>query len=360
MRYQRQVILPEIGMLGQQRLQQASVLCVGVGGLGSPALMYLAAAGMGRIGIQDGDVVALHNLQRQVLFREMDIGELKSKAALKHLQQLNQTVRYEEIPRYLTANNALKIVNNYDYILDCSDNMATKLLLNDACFTACKPLISAAVERFQGQLLVYWPSKTGCLRCLYSGLDTKTLQMNCETTGVLGVMPGILGIQQALQVLKIVLRLDDDLFGKLYDFDGLTHASNAYHWQQSVACGLCTKKTDFARLWGVDNTEQSMQSHQITVQALAERLEKSEPTFLLDVRNEDEHAAFNIGGELIPLSSLADSLAKIPLDLPIVVYCRSGYRSQLAVEYLQQQGFQDVKNLVGGMLAWQQLSLLTA
>lgn len=359
MRYQRQTILPEIGESGQKRLQDVSVLCVGSGGLGSPVLMYLAAAGIGRIGIQDGDTVALHNLQRQVLFRETDIGACKSTAALRHLRQLNSTLIYDDIPTYLTANHALNIISRYDYIVDCSDNLATKLLLNDACFTLCKPLISAAVERFQGQLLVYWPSKTGCLRCLYPGIHASALQANCESTGVLGVLPGILGVQQALQVLKAILQLDDDLFGKLYDFNGITLESSIYRWQQNSACDLCTKKTDFGRLWGKHNMEQTMQSHQITAQALAELLENHQQIFLLDVRSEDEHAAFNIGGELIPLTALPESLAKIPTDKPIVVYCRSGYRSQLALEYLQQQGFQDIKNLVGGVLAWQQLPLTT-
>ncbi len=351
MRYQRQIVLPEIGQQGQQQLQNASVLCVGAGGLGSAALLYLAAAGVGRIGVIDGDKVALHNLQRQILYREKDCATSKSTTAISHLKELNSSLTYEYDATYLNADNALMWVSRYDYILDCADNAETSLLLNDACHFLNNTLISASVEGFRGQLSVL-RAPSACLRCLFPSLESSRLP-TCDGIGVLGVMPGLLGSMQALEVLKLILKLEHSLLGKHLTFDALSLQTAIYHLVPDPDCILCTKKATFANLWQNPKDEKTMHPQQINGPELAELLENHpEQIFLLDVRNEDEHAAFNIGGHLIPLSILPDSLAKIPQDKPIVIYCRSGHRSQLALEFLQQHGFHNVRNLVGGMLAW--------
>lgn len=352
MRYQRQIVLPEIGTQGQKKLQDASVLCVGAGGLGSAALLYLAACGVGRLGVVDGDKVTLHNLQRQILYRESDCDMPKSARAVAHLQQLNSTLVYDEYAFYLASSNALTWVSQYDYILDCADNMQTALLLNDVCHFLNKPLVSAAVEGFKGQLSVFCAPNSACLRCLFGDLEN-TLLPTCDSIGVLGVVPGLLGAMQALEVLKLILGLEGSLLGKHLTFDALSLETAIYHLTPDPDCILCTKKANFATLWQNPVDEKPMQPQQITGQELAELLDNHpDSIFLLDVRNEDEHAAFNIGGHLIPLAVLPESLGQIPQDKPIVIYCRSGHRSQLALEFLQQRGFQNVKNLVGGMLAW--------
>ncbi|MCS5712602.1 ThiF family adenylyltransferase [Candidatus Berkiella aquae] len=359
MRYQRQIALPEMGQEGQLRLQQARILCVGAGGLGSPVLLYLAGAGVGRIGVMDADKVALHNLQRQVLYTEADVGKIKSTTAISHLLALNHDIRYDDFPEFIHHDNALERLSVYDFILDCTDSIQAKLLLNDACHQLQKPLISASVEAFRGQLITILPPNNGCLRCLFPELTQASMLTRCETSGVLGVVPGILGMHQALVVLKWILQLEEKGLGQVYHFDALSQRSANYQLEPNPSCILCTKKQNFATLWGKDlaakgQLEKHMQSHQITVQELAQKLNNQESFFLLDVRNPDEHAQFNIGGHLVPLTLLPESLAQIPDDMPIVIYCRSGHRSQLALEFLQQQGFSDVKNLIGGVLAWQQ------
>lgn len=354
MRYQRQMALPQIQEQGQQLLANSRVLCVGAGGLGCPALLYLAASGVGKIGIADADIVALSNLHRQVLFQEADVGYLKSTAAIQRLERLNGSIKYVDYPMVVKPHNVLSMISEYDYILDASDNITTKLLLNDACHTMGKHLITASVSEFSGYITSIKVQKSGCLRCLFSDIDNNAHLPTCEAQGVLGVVPGILGLMQALEVLKLVLKLQGNLLGKLYQLDILKNRSTIYQLSCSVDCVLCTKKQDFATLW-LDQEEQTMHPHQISVSELKEMLKTPEAFFLLDVRNEDEHAAYNIGGKLIPLNVLPESLDQIPQDKPIVVYCRSGHRSQLALEFLKQRGFQNIKNLVGGVLAWSTL-----
>ncbi|HRE31615.1 MAG TPA: rhodanese-like domain-containing protein, partial [Candidatus Berkiella sp.] len=205
--------------------------------------------------------------------------------------------------------------------------------------------------------ITIWPPDSGCLRCLYPELSHKTLLTSCGISGVLGVVPGIMGLHQALVVLKWILRLEEKGISKVYHFDALSQLSAMYQLEPNPSCVLCTNRANFVTLWqhsAEKSRRKHMQSHQITVQELAQKLSNNETFFLLDVRNPDEHAQFNIGGHLVPLAHLPESLAQIPEDLPIVIYCRSGHRSQLALEFLQQHGFRDVKNLIGGVLAWQQ------
>ncbi|MGE3320295.1 MAG: ThiF family adenylyltransferase [Candidatus Berkiella sp.] len=352
MRYQRQVLLPQVGKQGQQALEQSKVLCVGAGGLGSSALLYLAAAGIGHLGIMDHDKVAITNLHRQILYKESDIGKYKAIAAKENLQTLNHTVSYEAIPLALCVSNALEQVSQYDYILDATDNIKSKLLLNDICHYAKKPLVSAQVEGFKGHLMVFCSPKTGCLRCLYPTLNADLALPTCENAGVLGVVPGLLGMLQALEVKKLILGITDNLLGMLYEVDMLKNVSITYPLPFAQDCVLCTKGQDFVTLSPNQIRGKPMHPHQISANELMDVLKNPESVFLLDVRNPDEHAAFNIGGNLIPLDQLPHSLDQLPKNKPIIIYCRSGHRSQLALEFLQQHGFSDVKNLMGGVLAW--------
>ncbi|MBN9286494.1 MAG: hypothetical protein BGO43_06570 [Gammaproteobacteria bacterium 39-13] len=351
-RYARQIVLPQIGKLGQKKLQQTSVLCIGAGGLGSSALLYLASAGIGNIAICDNDTVSLDNLQRQVLYDEQDINKKKSVIATKKLSRLNSSITIEAIPDFLTAKNAA-ILSGYDYVLDASDNFATKLLLNDACHFFKKPLISASVLQFQGQLSVYCHPEGPCLRCLYGAIENMKSE-NCAEAGVLGMIPGWFGILQAFEIVKLCLNLPNPLIGKLCDWDLLSALPRIFEFKRDPDCLLCTGKASFATLWqNLVIPEVSVQ-HQISPIELFNRLAQNEDIFLLDVRNPDEHQAFNIGGTLIPLSELAERVSEIPTNKPIVLYCHSGYRSQVALELLQNAGFKDLFNLIGGVVAWQQ------
>jgi molybdopterin/thiamine biosynthesis adenylyltransferase/rhodanese-related sulfurtransferase len=350
-RYACQIALPEVGFSGQQQLQQVAVLCVGAGGLGCSALQYLVSAGIGKVGICDGDKIDLSNLQRQVLYSEKDIHQKKSTIACQYLQRLNSQVLLQDMPAYITVNNVLSIISGYDYILDATDNFQTKLLLNDACHTLSKPLVSASVERFQGQCSVFWSPHSPCLRCLFDKVEPRP---SCAVGGVLGMLPGWFGIMQAFEIVKICLRLPN-LLGKLWYWDALGAMPRIYQLSVSPDCPLCTGRENFDNLWQTHSlTGTSMQANQITVQALAKRIAAKEDFFLLDVRNPDEYAVFNLGGVLIPLAQLKERLAEIPRNKPIVAYCHSGYRSQVALEFLQSVGFVEVCNLTGGVVAWQQ------
>lgn len=352
-RYARQIILPEIAKEGQEKLQNTKVLCVGAGGLGSSALLYLAAAGIGVIGICDGDIVSRHNLQRQVLYDECHIGQNKSLVAKERLERLNSEVQVQAITHYLTAENALRLLPSYDYIIDACDNMTTKLILNDACHYLKKPLISASVLRFEGQLSVYWYPKGPCLRCLYSACE-KLKGPNCAQAGVLGMVPGWFGLLQAFEVIKLRLNLSPPLIGQLWCFDFFRAMPRIYQFQTNPLCPLCTARHSFATLWPISCAQEAKMDHQISPVELFQRLAQKENIFLLDVRNPDEHAVFNIGGTLIPLAELPQRLGELPMHQSIVLYCRSGYRSQVALELLQAAGFKDLANLTGGVLAWQQ------
>ncbi len=356
-RYAPQMRLPEIGQEGQQRLAKISVLCVGAGGLGCGALPYLVAAGIGRIGICDGDKVALCNLQRQVLFAEKDIGLVKSQVAQHNLSQLNSQVALNAIPEFIDAQNALALIAEYDYIVDASDNIQTKLLLNDACHFLHKPLVTASVQGFTGQCAVFWAPFSPCLRCVFPSLRETSLA-NCASFGVLGMVSATFGIMQAFEIIRLSLGLPHHLLGKLFTWDMLQSLQNIFKISHNPACPLCTQQENFVSLWLTPKTQGfSMQLQQISVQSLHELLEQKAPLFLLDVRNLDEYQHFNLGGHLIPLNELSQRHAEIPRDVPIVVYCHSGYRSQIALEFLHELGITQVKNLSGGVLAWQHAGL---
>jgi adenylyltransferase/sulfurtransferase len=324
---------------------------VGAGGLGSAALYYLVGAGIGIIGICDGDKVSITNLHRQILFQESQIGHFKSTQAVTRLKSFNSHIQLIDIPYFINENNVLNILADYDYILDASDNFQTKVVLNDACHYLKKPLVTASVQGFRGQCMVFkYPGP--CWRCVYS--DIPDHLPNCQQQGVLGPVPGILGTLQALEIIKLCLNLSPSLAGKLWCWDMMRAMPRVYELSQSNRCCLCTGTKDFVNLWPQHPVSRNhiVLDSQIQPQELAQLLNARADIFLLDVRNLDEHQSFNIGGTLIPVMELQNRLSEIPSDKPIVVYCRSGHRSQIALELLNHFGFQDVKNLIGGMLAW--------
>ena len=351
-RYLRQLQLPDIGPLGQQKLANLKVLCIGAGGLGCSALYYLAAAGVGKIGICDEDVVTLDVLQRQILYREENIGVLKAKAAAKHLSAFNSEIAIDVIPHYLSPENALDLISRYDIILDTADNFEATLLINDACHAFGKPWIHGSVQRFTGQCGFFHAPYTPCWRCLYENTDNSA--PNCDELGVLGTVPGMVGTLQAMEAIKFGLELNDSLKGSLWVWDFLKGVPKIYQLSDNPHCPLCTNSKDFGTLWGLypHSKEKGVSLHQITVPELIERLVANEDIFMLDVRNEDEYQAFNIEGHLIPLPQLSARIGELPRDKPIVIYCRSGQRSQTGLELLQQMGFTQVQNLDGGLLAW--------
>ncbi len=354
-RYYPQIVLPEVGIIGQQKLKKAKVLCIGAGGLGCSALQSMVAAGIGHIGICDGDTVSLSNLQRQVLYDEENINQMKSTTAIKHLAKLNSAVELKDIPEYINANNVINIITEYDYIIDASDNFQTKLLLNDACHWLQKPLISGSVQQFRGQLSVFLPKKP-CLRCVFEDLE-KAQVPNCTQSGVIGAVPGLFGLLQAFEVMKLCLDLPSSMVGNLCTWDLLRAMPRITELSVNPSCPLCTGRENFVTLWQNETAiGKAMTINQISVAQLIERIEANEEIFLLDVRNPEEYEAFNLGGYLLPFSELSQRIDELPRDKSIVVHCHTGPRSEMAVEFLQAAGFTDVSNLTGGIMAFHQMS----
>jgi sulfur-carrier protein adenylyltransferase/sulfurtransferase len=343
MRYIRQ--LPVIGTQGQQRLQQAKVLCVGAGGLGSPALLYLASCGVGTLGVVDDDRVELSNLQRQVLFRESDIGLAKSAVACERLRQLNSTIVLQEHATRLTLDNAEAIIADYHIVLDGTDNFASRYLLNHLCRQRAIPLISASILQFNAQITVFNYRQGPCLECLYPMPPTAGVAPSCDAAGVLGVVPGIAGSLQALEAIKIILGRGDILTGQLLCIDGLTMQFTRFNFDKSKTCqaSACSPNKPLELIMNVNESVPQIEP--------AEFAKDRDRYFLLDVREAHEKEICDMGGELIPVNTLVEQLAELPKDKPIVVYCRSGGRSIKATELLLDHGF-DVLNLTGGILCW--------
>lgn len=353
-RYSRQIILPQVGSVGQEKLKITKVLCVGAGGLGSSALLYLTAAGIGNIAISDPDRVSLSNLQRQILYQEEDIGKIKSDTAVMRLHQKNSDIFLENIPDPITQNNVLALVKKYDYILDATDNLNTKILLNDICYFLQKPLISASINQFQGQISVFCYPGGPCWRCLYPQIQEMD-QPNCAQAGVLGMIPGWFGIMQAMEVVKLSLNLPNPLVGQLIYWDILQGTPQCYRLDRNPNCNLCTGNNSYAMIEKQkgNSKEIGVKSDQITVQELNERITQKQDIFILDVRSPEEYQKTNMSGYLIPLPELAQRLDELPHDKPIVIHCRLGRRSQVALELLQQAGFTNVQSLIGGIEEWQ-------
>ncbi len=353
--YQRHIALPEVGEQGQQRLKQARILCVGAGGLGTPALQYLAAAGVGTLGIIDDDVVEVSNLSRQILYAYADVGRPKVRVARDRLLACNPFISVETHAVRLTRDNALAISAAYDMVIDASDNFYTRYLINDACVTQNKPFVSASLARFAAQCTVFAAPHGACYRCLYPAPPLSMPFGNCTQAGVLGVLPGSMGVMQATEVLKWILGIGQLLQNRLVLFDALAMEWRQLQVTRDAACCACAKRHAFADLPRYEYLlqEDNMCAQPvISVQELQALRQQQADFMLLDVREPQEYAEYHLGGYLIPLGQLADRLAELPKDKHLVVHCKLGGRSQRACELLRAAGFTQVQNLTGGIMAW--------
>ena len=355
--YSRHLSLREVGPEGQARLKGASVLLVGLGGLGSPLAMYLAAAGVGRIGIVEFDVVDVSNLHRQVLFGSSQVGQPKLACGAARLRDLNPHIAVEEHAGALTRDNARKIVAGYDVVADGADNFATRYLVNDACVLEGKPLVSASILAFEGQLAVYNHDGGPCYRCLFPVPPPPGVVPSCAEGGVLGILPGVMGTLQATEVIKLVLGLGDVASGRLVHYDALSLAFSNFNVSRDPGCAICgdspdiTELVDYDAFCGAGAAANSLVPQ--LAPAEAARLLEAAVTVFIDVRDTHERLVDSLPqSEHIPLNELIESGVSYPVSTPLVIYCASGSRSLLAAESLLRRGHTEVHNLEGGLSAW--------
>jgi molybdopterin/thiamine biosynthesis adenylyltransferase/rhodanese-related sulfurtransferase len=367
-RYARHLILPEVGMEGQQKLKAARVLCVGTGGLGSPLAFYLTAAGVGTLGLVDFDVVDASNLQRQIIHSTKDIGRKKLDSAEEKLSALNPSVKIIKHETMLTSANAMEIMKDYDIVADGTDNFPTRYLVNDACVLLGKPNVYGSIFRFEGQASVFATEQGPCYRCLYPEPPPPGLVPSCAEGGVLGILPGLVGVIQATEVIKLILGTQqqgkgESLIGRLLLVDALTMRFRELKLRKNLQCPVCgsnptvTKLIDYQHFCGIvpeTPEEKSVKNGipQLAVKELKRRIDASEDVYILDVREPYEYRIAQIGGKLIPQTDVPNRLSEIDRDREIIVHCRSGVRSQRIAEFLKQQGYPRVVNLAGGILAW--------
>jgi adenylyltransferase/sulfurtransferase len=363
LRYSRHLILPEVGMEGQQRLKAARVLCVGTGGLGSPLTFYLAAAGVGTLGLVDFDVVDESNLQRQIIHSTADVGRSKLDSAAEKLTALNPALNVIKHQTRLTSANALEILSNYDVVADGTDNFPTRYLVNDACVLAGKPNVYGSVFRFEGQASVFATKDGPCYRCLYPDPPSPGLVPNCAEGGVLGILPGLVGVIQATEVIKLILGKGETLAGRLLMVDSLAMRFRELKLRRNPECPLCgtaptiTQLVDYEQFCGVTPAKSEDMSirngiPQLSVRDLKQRIDRGEDVYIIDVREPFEYQIANIGGRLIPQREVPMRLGEIDRNREVIVQCRSGARSQKIAEFLKQSGYPSVANLEGGILAW--------
>ena len=366
-RYARHLSLPEVGKEGQLRLKDSRVLIVGAGGLGSPLALYLAAAGIGTLGLVDFDEVDATNLQRQILHGTQDVGRPKLDSAKERLADVNPNVSVITHDLRLDSNNALEILDPYDVVADGTDNFPTRYLVNDACVLLGKPNVYGSVFRWEGQASVFATDGGPCYRCLFREPPPPGLVPNCAEAGVLGVLPGIIGSIQALEVIKLLLGQGNTLSGRLLIFDALEMSWREMAVSRNTNCPVCGDEPtqagliDYENFCGLTAPTEGEEEEMVTpfgevgAVELKERLASAEPPFLLDVRQPHEWDIVNLetdGAVMIPLAQLQDRLEEIPTDREIVVYCRTGARSASAAQILAEQGFSSVFNFVGGIRAW--------
>ncbi|MFO8232317.1 MAG: molybdopterin-synthase adenylyltransferase MoeB [Longimonas sp.] len=363
-RYNRHLTLPEFGRTGQEKLKQASVLLVGAGGLGSPAAMYLAAAGVGHIGLVDFDHVEASNLQRQILYGTSDVGRPKLDAAEERLSDLNPHVDMTRHEVRLSSENALNIVEQYDVVADGTDNFPTRYLVNDACVLTGTPNVYASIFRFEGQVSVFATEDGPCYRCLYEEPPPPGLVPSCAEGGVLGVLPGLVGTLQATEVIKLITGIGEPLIGRLLMIDALSMNFRTLSVRKNPDCVICsdnatqTELIDYEAFCGIPNADEStdddMAVPETTVQELKAARDSGTAPFVLDVRKPHEADIASMDADqLIPVDELPNRLSELQVetDEPVVVHCRSGARSERATKFLRQQGY-DASNLKGGILAW--------
>src|SRR6201990_2058053 len=350
-RYSRHLILPEVGMEGQRKLKAARVLCVGTGGLGSPLAFYLAAAGIGTLGLVDFDVVDASNLQRQIIHSTKDIGRKKLDSAAEKLTALNPALNVVKHETMLSSANALEIIKDYDIVADGTDNFPTRYLVNDACvLSGNKPNAYASIFRFEGQASVFATEDGPCYRFLYPEPPPPGLVPSCAEGGVLGILPGLLGVIQATEVIKLILGVGDPLIGRLLLVDSLGMRFRELKLRKNPDCPVCgthptvTKLIDYNEFCGIRGEEKPVASGvpEIQVEELKRRLDAKDDLFVLDVREPHEYQICNIGGYLIPLNDLPKRVNELDSSREIVVHCKMGGRSAKAVAFLQQSGFAKV------------------
>lgn len=357
-RYSRHLLLPEVGLDGQRTLKAASVLCIGVGGLGSPVSMYLAAAGVGTLGLVDDDLVDLSNLQRQVVHGTAAVGEPKALSAARRLADLNPAVRLVPQAVRLTRENARELLAGYDLVVDCTDNFATRYLVNDACVLGGRPYVYGSVFRFEGQVSVFAAGGGPCYRCLFPEPPPAGLVPSCSEGGVLGVLPGIIGSIQANEAIKLLLGAGDPLVGRLLVFDALDLHFREVRLARDPDCPVCgthpsiTELPDYEELCGSGAEARALADRDIDPLELKRRLDERQAVVLLDVREPMEHRIVNLPGSiLVPLGQLADRAGQLDPSANYVVYCHHGVRSAGAVEFLRGLGLK-AWNLAGGLAAW--------
>jgi adenylyltransferase/sulfurtransferase len=360
LRYSRHLIIPEVGMAGQQKLKAARVLCIGAGGLGSPLALYLAAAGVGTLGLVDFDVVDYTNLQRQVLHTTSDVGRPKLQSAAEKLSAINPLIQLRRFDTRLTSANALDIFRDFDIVADGTDNFATRYLVNDACVLSGKPNVYASIFRFEGQASVFATEEGPCYRCLYPEPPPPGLVPSCAEGGVLGILPGLLGIIQATEVIKLILGTGDSLIGRLLLVDAMAMRFRELHLRKDPNCPVCglhptvRELIDYNEFCGIrgEETMASAGVPEIQPEELKRKIQAGEEVFVLDVREPHEYQICNLGGYLIPLNDLPRRVHELDSSREIVAHCRSGVRSAKAVDFLRNAGFRKVNNLAGGILAW--------
>jgi len=360
LRYSRHLIMPEVGMEGQQKLKAARVLCIGAGGLGSPLALYLTAAGVGTLGIVDFDVVDFTNLQRQIIHTTADVGRKKLESAADKLKAINPCIHLRAFETRLSSDNALALFREFDIVADGTDNFPTRYLVNDACVLSGKPNVYGSIFRFEGQASVFATKEGPCYRCLYPEPPPPGLVPSCAEGGVLGILPGLVGVMQATEVIKLILGKGEPLIGRLLLIDALGMKFRELKLRKNPNCPVCgphrtiTKLIDYNEFCGIRGEENAVATGipEMQVEELKRRLDAGEDIFVLDVREPHEYQICNLGGYLIPLGDLPKRVHELDSSREIVAHCRSGVRSGKAVDFLRQAGFKRVHNLAGGILAW--------
>jgi len=360
LRYSRHLIMPEVGMEGQQKIKAARVLCVGTGGLGSPLALYLAAAGVGTLGLVDFDVVDMTNLQRQIIHSTGDVGRPKLDSAAEKIEAMNPFVDLRLFETRLSSDNAMDIIRDFDIVVDGTDNFPTRYLVNDACVLSGKPNVYGSIFRFEGQASVFGAKDGPCYRCLYPEPPPPGLVPSCAEGGVLGILPGLVGIIQATETIKLILGSGDPLIGRLLLVDALGMKFRELKLRKNPDCPVCgTNPTiheliDYQEFCGIRGEEAPVSTTvpEIQPEELKQRLDAGEDIFILDVREPHEYQICNLNGHLIPLGDLPKRMSELDSSREMVAHCRSGVRSGKAVDFLRQAGFRKVRNLAGGILAW--------
>jgi adenylyltransferase/sulfurtransferase len=363
LRYSRHLIMPEVGMDGQLKLKAAKVLCIGTGGLGSPLALYLAAAGVGRIGLVDFDVVDTTNLQRQIIHGTKDVGRKKLDSAADTMLDINPNVVIDRHEVALSSENALEILKDYDIVVDGTDNFPTRYLVNDACVLLGKPNVYGSIFRFDGQATIFGYPGGPCYRCLYPEPPPPGLVPSCAEGGVLGILPGIIGVIQATETVKLILGNGEPLIGRLLLYDALAMRFRELKLRKNPECPMCGEHRtihqliDYHQFCGIPQhppqPEPGVSENEIEAPALKAKMDRGEPFVLVDVREPHEFQIGRIPGSiLIPLGEVPKRVSELNTADEIVVHCKSGMRSAKAADFLRQSGFKKVKNLKGGILAW--------